>query len=689
MVTRRGIESTNMIFNSDSLHSSLLVDLVNSLPNPIHIKNKDHEWIYLNDAFCELVGHPRESLLGKSDYDINPKEEANIFWEMDRRVFETRKANINIEASTNANGVTRILESKKIFYEDKNGTPYLFGIGTDITQLKLREAELEEERKTAEKANIAKSEFLANMSHEIRTPMNGIMGMSELLSQRELGPRETDFVNTIMRSSTALLTIINDILDFSKLEAGQMTFESRPFSLRDTIEDILALLSSKVEGTDVDILLRIQPDLPKGFLGDSGRIRQILMNLVGNAIKFTKEGHVLIDVQGDVKDGLTNLKINITDTGIGIKADKLSEIFNKFTQADGSTTREYGGTGLGLSIAKNFVELMGGDLSVSSTFGVGTTFTMSLSLPPAELEQKRSKSDFDIKGKKILVIDDNDVNCEILKEQLSFWKCQAATVTSAQIGHAFLRKAKEKNVPIDLIIVDYQMPNENGETFIRKLKSSEEFKSIPVIMLSSVDKKEIRNRMNDLKIQSFLTKPAPASLFYNEICNAICGASPTLAVHATPTNKDQQPHDHTQSYESSDVIDILVAEDNDVNQLYIKYVLEDLGLSFKIVGNGKLAIEAHKSDKPKIIFMDISMPEMNGYEATAAIRAYEQEQGLPATPIIALTAHSLVGADKDCLDAGMNDYLSKPVSLASVKERLGKLNLLAADSKLNTRRCAV
>lgn len=515
-----------MTFEFDRLSGALLRQLVNSLPNPIYVKDINHRWIYVNDSFCQLLGHSRASLIGKSDYDYSPKVEADLFWKIDDEVFKSRKPNISIEKNTNLEGVTRVVESKKVAYEDENNTLYLFGILTDITELRNREIELKTQREKAEQANIAKSQFLANMSHEIRTPMNGIMGMADLLSLRDLGTRERDFVNTIQRSSNALLTIINDILDFSKIEAGQITLEKIPFNLRETIEDIFALFSSKVDGSDVDMLLRIQPDFPIGFLGDSGRVRQILLNLIGNAIKFTNEGHILIDVHGNTDGGDANIVIDVTDTGIGIPEDKLQEVFNKFTQADGSTTREYGGTGLGLTIAKSFVELMGGQLSLKSEYGQGTTFTIELTLPIAEIEETHLKSVGSIREKNILIIDDNPINCEILKEQLTFWKCQAATVTSAQMGRDFLRKAKQKNVPIHLVIVDYQMPRENGEDFIRKLKASEDFNSLPVILLSSVDKCELRDRMLNLNIRSFLTKPTPAAILHNEITRAICSPSP-------------------------------------------------------------------------------------------------------------------------------------------------------------------
>lgn len=372
---------------------------------------------------------------------------------------------------------------------------------TDITGLKTAQLK-------AEKADKAKSEFLANMSHEIRTPMNGIMGMTQMLAKSKLSARETEFVQIIDRSGQALLTIINDILDFSKIEAGYLELDIAPFLLRESLEDVTALLATAATDTGIDLLLRIAPDVPETYLGDVGRFRQIITNLVGNALKFTHEGHVLIDVTAAVIDKSAKLTITISDTGIGIPKDQLSTIFEKFSQADGSTTREYEGTGLGLTIASNLAHLMNGNISVESEVGKGSTFTLNIELGVAEdIAQPVPQKLPTIYGN-ILLIDDIAINHDILKQQLNSKTCKCISVNTAKKGLAVLAKAKEKNVDIDLIIVDCQMPEMTGEDFIRIAKTHADYKHIPIILFSSVDDDRLRQGLNKVGLDGYLTKPA-------------------------------------------------------------------------------------------------------------------------------------------------------------------------------------
>ena len=561
--------------------------------------------------------------------------------------------------------------TQKAFY-DVSGEPYkMFGTTVDITHHKMAEFK-------AMNADRAKSEFLANMSHEIRTPMNGIMGMTQLLANCQLGPREREFVKTIDRSGQALLTIINDILDFSKIEAGHIELDHSPFLLRESLEDVTSLLSTAATDTGIDLLLRIDPDLPETYIGDVGRVRQILTNLVGNALKFTHEGHVLINVTGVVTDQIAKLNIAVSDTGIGIEEDQLSQVFEKFNQADGSTTREYEGTGLGLTIATNLASLMNGGITAESEVGKGSTFTIEIELAVTENATKAIDEELGSIRGNILIIDDIVMNHKILKEQLSSETCKCISVNSARKGFDVLAKAAEKNIPIDLVIVDYQMPHMTGEDFIRIVKTHESYKHIPLILYSSVGDDGLKQRLKNLGVNGYITKPTRHHELLRTVSKAISDAkspvkedlSKERPVADITSTIHQKPKAQTAGHTGQ--IDVLIAEDNEVNQMFIKYIMEDMGLSFKIVPTGRLAVDKWKLLNPKIILMDISMPDWNGYEATQAIRDLEVQLSRPRTPIVAVTAHALKEDRQNCLDNDMDDYISKPIAIDSLKEMLAK-----------------
>ena len=647
--------------------------------NSAFIILKEGICVFENTGFRRILGVAHDfTLIGKNDDDL-----FDIIFALRKATADevTEQVHLKIKASVRKKIRSRIAFSDEIPLDDgrwikseswpwrDHGRVVTF---TDITDLKTAQLK-------AERADRAKSEFLANMSHEIRTPMNGIMGMSQLLTNCQLGPREREFVQTIDRSGQALLTIINDILDFSKIEAGQIELDASPFLLRECLEDVTALLSTAAADTGVDLLLRIEPGLPKTYLGDVGRVRQILTNLVGNALKFTHEGHVLINVTGSIVDQTAKLTIAVSDTGIGIEQEQLLHVFEKFSQADGSTTREYEGTGLGLSIASNLASLMNGKISAQSELGQGSTFTVEIELSLAEdIEALKSECHPAVSGN-ILIVDDIAMNHEILKEQLSSHTCKCISVDSAEKGLNVLAKAHKKNISIDLVIVDYQMPKITGEDFIRAVKSHELFKHIPMILYTSVENDGLRLRLKKIGVEGYLTKPAR----YNEILETVSRvmttqtkpAAPSLPITDITTTIHQAPSlqsPASQTVQEPTHIDVLIAEDNEVNQMFIKYIMEDLGLTFKIVPSGRLAVDKWKLLNPKIILMDISMPDWNGYEATKAIREWEVKLGRPRTPIVAVTAHALKGDKQDCLDNDMDDYLSKPIIVSRIKEILEK-----------------
>lgn len=552
---------------------------------------------------------------------------------------------------------------------------------TDITQIKNTQLK-------AKQAERAKSEFLANMSHEIRTPMNGVLGMTQLLANCDLGAKEISFVKTIERSGEALLTIINDILDFSKIEAGQVNLQTSKFNLRDSLEDVTSLLATTATDKNIDVLLRMAPGLPHSFTGDSGRIRQIITNILGNAVKFTHEGHVFLDVSGTVTQGVAKLSISIEDTGIGIPKDQINHIFDKFRQVDGTKTREYEGTGLGLSIASQLIALMGGEIAVKSELNIGTTFTLNLDLPVADEISAPKKDIKPIAGANVLIIDDNTVNQEILKEQMKSWGVRSLSVSSAAKGRAVLKAALQKNVKINLVIVDYQMPHETGEGFLDSIKTDMRFNDIPVLMLTSIVEAELEISLRQKGLEGYLTKPPRMSVLYDTISNLIHSRTISekqnaqvissvkgLSNSSIDPNINAVAHTKASSVIPKRTIDILAAEDNETNQIFLEYVLKELGYEFEIVKDGVEAVQAYKRLHPKVILMDISMPNKNGHEATQDIRAYEKKMNKSSTPIIALTAHAMSGDKEKCLSFGMDDFVAKPISIKSLKEALRKCGI--------------
>ncbi len=558
---------------------------------------------------------------------------------------------------------------------------------TDITEIK--NAQL-----NAEAAERSKAEFLANMSHEIRTPMNGVMGMAQLLERRDLGEEEDHYVQIIRRSSKALLTIINDILDFSKLEAGGVVLENAPFNLQDCLEDVMALLSMAAAEKHVDLLFNLQEGLPLSYEGDAGRLRQVITNIIGNAVKFTDQGHVLIDVKGQQIGSETQLNISIEDTGIGIPPEKIDSIFNKFQQADGSTTRAYEGTGLGLTIAQRLIKLMGGNITVTSEFGKGSQFNIDITLPVVAQQRQTELDISTIANSKILIVDDNLTHCNLLRQQLSDWNCKSATVHSAKQAIKALELAKTKNITFDLIILDYQMPEETGDVCLDKIQAHNDFKDIPIVMMASIIETGIVKRLQTQGLNAYLTKPFSSEKLHKTINSVLIDSVKTrsksqakiinLGTQALNqvaiSHLDSETQDILTRQSPSSKIDILIAEDNEINAVLLEYVLSELGVSFKRVGDGQEAVEQFTLLSPKFIFMDISMPIMNGYETTQKIRALESQNSLKATPIVALTAHALRGVKRRCIEAGMNDYITKPLALESIRRVLEEYNILQSNA---------
>jgi len=564
-------------------------------------------------------------------------------------------------------------------YDERTPDGFFIGIRVDITDLKEREAALVEARQKAVLADRAKSEFLANMSHEIRTPMNGVLGMAELLAKTDLDVKQRTFTDIIVKSGNALLTIINDILDFSKIDAGQLVLASASFNLREAIEDVATLISSRAKEKDLELIVRMDPALPERYVGDVGRIRQIVTNLMGNAVKFTESGHVLVDVSGEPVEGETRLKVSVQDTGIGIPRDKLGLIFEKFSQVDGSSTRRYEGTGLGLAITSRLVELMDGTIGVESEEGQGSSFWFEVGLPTASGSESLAVPAVDVTGARVLIIDDNPVNRAILTEQMAAWKFDACAAESGAEGLSVLDAAQRLGVTVDCILLDYQMPGMSGAQVAQLIRATPAMADVPIVMLTSVDQSLAAMQARDLAIDAQLLKPVRSAQLLEVLVRIIQkrrGGLPT-SDHMADAVELLQSGERTvrpirfSPGQRSHRVDVLVAEDNEVNQLVFTQILSETNLTFEVVPNGRLAVEACRDMRPRMILMDISMPEMSGIEATQAIRLAESQAGNGGhVPIVGVTAHALQGDRERCLESGMDDYLPKPISPRALLEKV-------------------
>ena len=549
-------------------------------------------------------------------------------------------------------------------------------------ELEKAVVDLRAAKEAAEDSNRAKSEFLANMSHEVRTPMNGIIGMTELALDTQLTNEQHEYLEMVKTSADYLMAVINDILDFSKIEAGKMDLDPIDFNLRDHLDDTVNALALRAHSKGLELACHVLADVPDGLVGDPGRLRQIMVNLIGNAIKFTSEGEVVMHVEKQSQDnGDVLLHFSVSDTGIGISNDKMDRLFKAFSQVDMSTTRKYGGTGLGLAISSQLVQMMNGKVWVESQENKGSTFHftarfgLAKELTPRRLPAGLTK----VQGMSVLVVDDNATNGRILEELLGNWGLKPTIVQSGKEALAAMHKAHDEGEPFAMVLLDNMMPEMDGFTLAEQIRQHPNLVGVTMMMLSSGDRRENAARCYDLGMEAYLTKPIRRAELLSTILTA---------AHAEPSDEGGAEAPHQSLGHCSKSLRLLLTEDNLVNQKLAAFLLEKRGHSVVVVGNGREAVEILHHQNFDVVLMDVQMPEMDGFEATRLIRARERDTG-GHMPIVAMTAHAMKGDRERCLEVGMDGYISKPLNPSELFEAVESLGGPAAEAATTPARSTV
>jgi two-component system, sensor histidine kinase and response regulator len=639
----------------------LLRALLENIPDRIYFKDVQSRFLRVSSSMAGRLGvkDTRETF-GKTDFDFYPAELAQEFFNDEQRIILTGQPLINkLERIVDRDGQESWASVTKVPLRNKDGMIVgIIGISRDVTKLKEAEVALERARDSALETARVKTQFLANMSHEIRTPMNAIVGMSELLFDTNLSEEQREFVKTIHGSTETLLSIISDILDYSKLDAGKLTIETIDFDLRELIESSAEMLAQRAQSKGIELNYEIDPDVPTHLRGDPARVRQVLANLISNAVKFTERGEVTLRVTRVVAgEDQVSVRIAVSDTGIGIPESAQARIFHAFTQGDGSTSRKYGGTGLGLAISKQLVEAMRGQIGLLSKVGAGSTFWFELPFEK-QAQQPEPRDAGDIRGLRALVVDDNATSRTILAEQLRRWELRADAASDAAEAAELLRTAVTAADPYTFAIVDMQMPKTDGLTLARTIKDDASIAGTRVVVVTPLGNRPDDELMDTHGINASVAKPVRQSRLFDALVNSM---------HARPVTPSTTP---AAALTACSTARILLAEDNLVNQRLALRQLHKLGYHGQPVTNGHEVLQELRQHPYDVILMDCQMPELDGYEVTRRIRDLEKETQRPPAYIIAVTAHAMEGDRERCISSGMNDYITKPVHLAQLEAAL-------------------
>ncbi|MBU2693290.1 MAG: response regulator [Candidatus Eisenbacteria bacterium] len=669
--------------------NSLLDIVFEASPDYIAMKNRAGVYISANAAFCRLLGKKKDEVIGRSDQELHADENIEKFSRNDDKVLNEGKACSEDVLIKTAKGERWFSITKVWVLGSMGGDNGLICSMRDITERKIAEEELKEAKREAEEtnelleesigranematraeiANMAKSEFLANMSHEIRTPLNGVIGMASLLQETDLTNEQRDYADIVQSSGHALLSIINDILDFSKIEAGKLELEMLEFDLRNMVEGVNDLLAVRAQQSGLEFAYFIDVNVPSLLIGDPGRIRQVLLNLGGNAVKFTSDGEISLKATLDKEDeSCAVIKFEISDTGIGIPEERIGVLFEAFTQVDASTTRKYGGTGLGLAISKQLVGLMNGEIGVATREGKGSTFWFTACLKKqADDAVHREEPYAKLSGERILVVDGNATNRGYLSVVLQSWDCRNDEASDAATALQKLNDAQEQGDPFRIVIIDTQTTGMSGEVFGRKTQEAGIQNNTALVMLTSMGIRGDAAKCEKVGYSAYITKPIKQGQLYD--CLAV----------ALGRKRNRGPGSGDRILTRHKVVDelrrvhVLLAEDNAVNQKVAGAILRKLGCTFDLAENGAQAVKMLGRNRYDLVLMDCQMPEMDGYDATRAMRRELAPGGKEKVPIVAMTANAMQGDREKCLKAGMNDYIAKPIDpqkLAGIIEK--------------------